>query len=105
MKHLLALSLLFAAGCGKDAPSSSVSGIAAGEGRSFKVGWGVAFWDGEEKNLILGFLESDPPAEKLAAMKENKGLFMGVFLEVPMIQITLDLAEKDGVPDLSSPRF
>ena len=104
MKHLLTLSLLFAAGCGKDAPSS-VSGIANGEGRSLKVEWGIALWDGEEKKLILGFLESDPPAEKLAAMKENKSLFMGVFLEVPIIQITLDLAEKDGVPDLSSPRF
>ena len=125
MKRLLPLTLLLGLSCSRVAPESEkVSGkdtgppseaiaaappnvpnvgTATGEGRMIKAGWSVAFWNEKDSELVVGFLEAEPSADQLEKMKESQSLFMGVFLDVPMIEFTIGFEEKDGVPDVELP--
>ena len=101
MKSMTCVLVLLVASCG-DAKPLRVTGSVLGEGKSFKAGWGMAIWNEEKKELVVGFLESEPMAEVMEKMKGYKSVVGGgVALSVPIVEVTVKLEEKEGTPSPS----
>ena len=71
--------------------------------KKFKAGWSIALWNEAKNELVIGFLEAEPPADKLEKIIANKDLYEGVLLGVPLVQFSVAFAETDGMIDVASP--
>lgn len=115
MRWLLPFALLLVFGCGDSAPKPGVvsstrteppppvpaPGTAVGAGKQFKPGWSIAFWDEEQQELVIGFLESEPTAEALEKIKEEKNVFFGAGND-PYVEVGVTFEIKNGVPDIAA---
>ena len=117
--RLLPLVLLLGFGCSPDSsesaknssvhplplPETLTPGTAIGQGKLFKSGWSIAVWDNSVGGeLIVGFLESEPTKNELSGIKKH-GLFLAVHRTVPLIEFAIGFEEKNGGPDVTSPRY
>jgi hypothetical protein len=115
MNRFLLFMLMLGLGCSSEVaeqewkvtrppPEVPALGTAFYNDFSFKAGWSIALWDEGEKELIVGFLESEPTADMIKKIKEKKGLFLAQ-LDVPLIEFEVVFAEKDGALDVTSPTY
>jgi hypothetical protein len=86
--------------------SVPVTGSATGENKSVDFGWGIAMWDDKEKGrLIIGLMEKKPSDKDLNGIIAKKSLFMGAFMDEPMVQFGIEFDASGGAPDIAKPGY